>query len=186
MMDDRIAPELELTIEEFLALTESRPDGERWELIEGKAIMNPSPSQWHQVITGNIFMALGQIKLRTGAAWIPALGVGTRVPIDAMVFAGPATDSPVSENAIVLVEVLSKSNTKKDQAWRRKVYASVPNCEHYVALAQGKVEAVGYDRSADWTGAKITGLDSVLELPALGLEAAIPMREHYRWTPLAG
>jgi Uma2 family endonuclease len=70
-MDDRLAPELELTIEEFLTLTESRPDGERWELIEGKAIMNPSPSQWHQVIAGNIVVTLSAIKMRTGPHGFP-------------------------------------------------------------------------------------------------------------------
>ena len=44
----KLAPEDQLTIEEFLAFTDTRPDGERWELIEGVAIMNPSPVEFHQ------------------------------------------------------------------------------------------------------------------------------------------
>ena len=31
-------------------MVEARPDGEHWELIEGVAIMNPSPTEWHQQI----------------------------------------------------------------------------------------------------------------------------------------
>lgn len=36
-----------LTIEEFLAFTRKRPDGERWELIEGQPVLNPSPVTLH-------------------------------------------------------------------------------------------------------------------------------------------
>ena len=36
----KLAPEQQLTIEEFLAFTDTRPEGERWELI---AVLNPSP-----------------------------------------------------------------------------------------------------------------------------------------------
>jgi hypothetical protein len=103
-----------------------------------------------------------------------------------MVMAGAATDSPIANEAIVLFEVLSKSNTKKDQAWRRKVYASVPNCEHYVTLEQRRAEAVRYNRAAKWAGQAITGINARLELPALGADVAIPLRDLYRWTPLAG
>ena len=49
-----IPPEGQMTIEEFLSFTETRPDGERWELIEGVAILQASPSKPHQVIATNI------------------------------------------------------------------------------------------------------------------------------------
>jgi hypothetical protein len=39
----KLAPEQQLTIEEFLAFTDTRPEGERWELIEGVAVLDPSP-----------------------------------------------------------------------------------------------------------------------------------------------
>ena len=50
----RLAPEQQLTVEEFLAFTDTRPDGERWELIEGVAILNPSPTDYHQIVVANI------------------------------------------------------------------------------------------------------------------------------------
>ena len=194
-MRTRLAPEDQMTIDEFLAFAEARPDGERWELIEGVAFMNPSPTRWHQIIAGNIYMALAQVKLSTSAAWVPALGVGTRVPAsrnslpqpDAMVFENVSAHEPasVTDDALVLFEVLSKSNTKADQAWRKRVYASVPNCQHYVTVAQGKLEVIRYDRATGWQALPLTTLDKVLDLPALGTAVSIPLADIYRWTPLA-
>lgn len=80
--------DVRLTIDEFLAFYETRPDGEKWELIEGVARMSPTP-----------------------------------------------TDAPV------LFELLSPSNTRSDQVWRRKVYASGPNSQHYVTVSQSKATA---------------------------------------------
>jgi hypothetical protein len=50
----KLAPDEQMTIEEFLAFADSRPDGERWELIEGVAIISPSPVEHRQVIVLNI------------------------------------------------------------------------------------------------------------------------------------
>ena len=38
----KLAPEQQMTIEEFLAFTDTRPEEERWELIEGVPVLNPS------------------------------------------------------------------------------------------------------------------------------------------------
>ena len=188
----KLTPEQQLTIEEFLAFTDTRPDGERWELIEGVAIMNPSPVDHHQVIVLNIGTFLMTHKQRTGASWLPLLGVGTRVPIsprslpqpDVFVKEEPTTGSPVTDDALVLFEVLSRSNTKADQAWRRKVYASVPNCRHYVTVSLKTVEVDAYDRDNGSKKRTLASLTDALALPALGL--SIPLADIYRWTPLSG
>ena len=194
-MRPQLEPALQLTVEKFLAFTESRPQEERWELIEGIAVMNPSPTKWHQVIASNISAALVVIAVKHGYTWVPALGVGTRVPIspkslpqpDVMVFEHPLEDDamPVSDDAIVLFGVLSPSNTKSDQSWRRRVYASVPNCQHYVAVWQKDVRITRYDRATGWEAAHCEGLTAALDLPALGKKVSIPLSEIYRWTPLA-
>jgi Uma2 family endonuclease len=166
----KLAPEQQMTIEEFLAFTQARPDGERWELIEGVAIMNPSPVDHHQMVVANIVAYLITHKQRTGASWFPMPGVGTRVPVsphslpqpDVFVKEAPATGSPVTEDALVLFEVLSRSNTKADQAWRRKVYASVPNCQHYVTVSLKTVEVDAYDRDGAWKRRTATSLADCL------------------------
>ena len=191
-MAKHLKPEEQLTIDEFLAFTGARPDGERWELIEGIAYMNASPTDVHQMIALNIGQWLIRERQRLGASWIPLLGIGTRVPIsprslpqpDVFVKEGRLVGAPTTDAALVLFEVISKSNTKADQAWRRKVYASIPNCQHYVTVSQARITATRYDRATGWQGATLAGAKAVLELPALGTGVSIPMAEIYRLTPL--
>jgi Uma2 family endonuclease len=186
----KLAPDDQMTIEEFLAFTDTRPDGERWELIEGVAVLNPSPVDYHQFVVANIVTYLMTHRRRTGARWYPMPGVGTRVPIsprslprpDVFVKEGAMTGSPVTDDALVLFEVLSKSNTKADQAWRRKVYASVPNCRHYVTVSLKSVEVDAYDRDSGWKKRTVSNLADALDLPALDL--SVPLREIYLSTPL--
>ena len=180
----------QMTIEEFLGFYESRPDGEKWELIEGKACMSPSPTDWHQRIVLNITTALDAAKLATDASWTALLGIGTRVPAspnslpqpDAFVSEGALSGTHVTDDALVLFEVLSTSNTKSDQAWRRRVYASVPNCRHYVTVSATTAEVTRYDRADGWQGTSVTGLAAELDLPAI--EVSMPLSTIYRWTPI--
>jgi Uma2 family endonuclease len=186
----KLAPEQQMTIEEFLAFTDTRPEEERWELIEGVPVLNPSPIDHHQIVVTNIVAFLVRWKIETKASWLPLIGTATRVPVsvhslpqpDVMVKERPPTGSAVSDDGLVLFEVLSKSNTKADQAWRRRVYASVPNCQHYVTVSLRGVEVVAYDRAGDWRPRTAASLAEALELPALGL--AMPVADIYRWTPL--
>jgi Uma2 family endonuclease len=186
----KLAPEQQMTIEEFLAFTSTRPEEERWELIEGAPVLNPSPIDYHQIVVTNIVTFLMRAKVERHASWMPLVGTGTRVPAsehslpvpDVMVKERPLTGSPVSDDALVLFEVLSRSNTKVDQAWRRKVYASVPNCQHYVTVSLKTVDVSAYDRVSGWQQRSLADVADALDLPALGL--VIPVADMYRWTPL--
>ena len=186
----KLAPDQQMTIEEFLAFTDTRPEEERWELIEGVPVLNPSPIDYHQIVVTNIVAFLVRRKIEMKTAWLPLIGTGTRVPVsvhslpqpDVMVKEQPPTGSAVSDDGLVLFGVLSKSNTRSDQAWRRRVYASVPNCQHYITVSLKGVEVGAYDRASNWGQRSIVSLAEALELPALGL--AIPVADIYRWTRL--
>jgi Uma2 family endonuclease len=188
----KLAPEQQMTIEEFLAFTDTRPEEECWELIEGVPILNPSPIDYYQMVVSNIVAYLIAQKRQSGATWYPILGVGTRVPVsprslpqpDAFVKESALTGLPTTDDALALFEVLSLSDTRADQAWRRRVYASVPNCQHYGTVSLEAVEVVAFDRSSNWQARALMQLDQALELPALGV--AIPLADMYRWTPLGG
>ena len=187
-----LPPSDQLKIEEFLDFANARPDGEKWELIEGIASLSPTPSDFHQIIVGNLLMALGNWKSAHDTTWIPLIGVGTHVPVsprslpapDLMVKASAATGAHTSDEGLVLVEVLSPSNTKADRDWRLSVYRSVPNCSHYVTIAQRRVHITRYDRGANWRATEMRSIDDALDLPALG-DVTIPVAEIYKWTPLA-
>ena len=187
----KLAPEQQMTVREFLAFTASRPNGERWELIEGVAVLNAAPVQLHQMIVANIVAFLVAQKQATGASWYPMIGVGTVVPVspqslpqpDVYVQAGIPIDSPVTEDAVVIFEVLSRSNKKADQEWRKRVYSSVPNCQHYLTVSRKLPEVTVHSRDAAWKGVRFMGLQASAQLPALGV--SMPLSEIYRWTPLA-
>jgi Uma2 family endonuclease len=186
----QLAPEDQMTIEEFLSFTDTRPDDEKWELIEGVPVMSPSPVSFHQLIVGNIVTHLMNHKRATGAPWLPSIGIGTLVPVspnslpqpDLYVHAGPGSWSSTTGDALVIFEILSRSNTKADQAWRRRVYASVPNCQHYVTVSLKAVEVTVFDRSSGWKPRVVSALTGTLDLPALGV--VLPLDDLYRYTPL--
>jgi Uma2 family endonuclease len=189
-MPSKLAEADQMTVEEFLAFTESRPDGERWELIDGVAVMSPSPTDWQQTICTNLAHLLMAHKLEAGASWLPMLGVGTRVPIspnslprpDVLIRESAGTGSHTIDDALVIFEALSRSNAKADRAWRKRVYSSVPNCQHYVTVATSKAEIIRHDRAGDWEPATMTGLFETLELPAARVTLAL--RDIYRFTPI--
>ena len=186
----KLAPAQQMTIKDFLAFTATRPDGERWELVEGAAVLNPSPVGMHQLVCTNIVTLLMAHKNANDVSWVPLLGIGTRVPAspnslpqpDVYVQDGPADDSPVTDDAIVIFEVLSRSNTKADQAWRRRVYSSVPNCQHYVTVSLKTPEVTLYNRATDWLAKEHKSIEDTLELDAIGV--VMPLADIYRWTSL--
>ena len=77
----KFPPHQPMTVEEYLAFTDTRPDDERWELIEGVPVLNPAPIDYHQIICTNIATFLMNEKQRLDASWLPLLGIGTRVPV---------------------------------------------------------------------------------------------------------
>jgi Uma2 family endonuclease len=193
-MGAQLKLDTQLTIEEFLEFCEGRPNGERWELIEGVAVLNASPTDFHQVIVGNVLRYLLNWQDAHNAPWVAMIGIGTKVPAsknslpqpDLLVKENALTGTALTDDALLLIEVLSKSNTKADQAWRKQVYSSVPNCQQYVTVQQSRCSVTRYDRANNWRGAELKQLDDRLDLPALGANVSVSLTEIYRWTPVGG
>src|SRR6516162_3397489 len=59
-----------MTVEEFYAFTDTRPDEEKWELIEGEPILNAAPSPRHQLIVRNVVVALTLRERELNADWM--------------------------------------------------------------------------------------------------------------------
>jgi Uma2 family endonuclease len=180
----------QMSIEQFLALYDTKPKGEKWELIEGVPVMHASPTDWHQVIVGNLLISLASAKAAQGATWMPLIGIGTRVPAsprslpqpDLFVKERPMTGTSITDDALILFEVLSESNSRADQAWRKRVYASVPNCQHYVTVSMKTASTSRHDRATGWKAVTVNGLEAALALPCINV--LLPLAEIYRWTPI--
>jgi Putative restriction endonuclease len=180
-------PHDQMTIREFLAFTETRPDEERWELIDGVPVFKPVFGNTHRAVIGNIASHLLNHKNNAQPHWLPLLGIGIKSPTsnidlllpDALVQEGPVAWQQVTQDALALFEVCD--DTDKLNTWHR-VYSSVPNCQHYVTVSMKSPEVTAFDRAATWQARPVKGLTSSLDLAALGL--SIPLADIYRYTPL--
>ncbi|MDR7036799.1 MULTISPECIES: Uma2 family endonuclease [Methylobacterium] len=74
-----------LRIDGFLAMLEAAPEGDRWELIDGEALLMSPPSERHRQITADLIR-------RSGATWA-FVSAGLDGTID---LPEPAASLPVS------------------------------------------------------------------------------------------
>lgn len=181
-----------MTIAEFYAFTETRPDGERWELIEGEPVMNASPSFLRQVIAKNLLGLFARIEAEIRPDWIAVPGIGIRIGAgdrpepDVIVRPRLAPDNDPTardcDDAIVTFEILSPSTANTDLRWKRKAYATLPSVAAYVVIAQDGVEVVAYERSTGFAERLFESIDAALDLRAIGV--TLPLAEIYRDTGL--
>jgi Uma2 family endonuclease len=182
-----------MTVEEFYAFTDRRPDEEKWELIDGEPVLNASPSRLHQRIIKNVILGLSKFEQSPGVIWeiLPGLGVrvsDTERPEPDIVIIprdGSSLDALERDRSDVIVafEVLSPSTSSRDLKWKRVAYTSMPALSHYVVIAQDAVDVVVFDRAAGFEERRLISLTDVVEFPALG--AVLPLSEIYRDTGLA-
>jgi Uma2 family endonuclease len=182
-----------MTVEEFYAFTDTRPDEEKWELIAGEPILNPAPSQMHQLIIKNVIVALTIRERDLNAPWIvlPELGVRVsdkdRPEPDILVipFHHHSLDPQKRDVSAVIVafEVLSPSTKGRDLRWKRTAYTSLPSLTHYIVIAQDAVDVVVFARDDDFAEKRIRSIDKMIELRSLGI--SLPVAEIYRDTGLA-
>jgi Uma2 family endonuclease len=179
-----------MTVEEYFAFTDTRPDNEKWELIDGEPILNASPSDFHQIILGNLAYLLGMIRRQRPQAWLAMPGIGVRVsdtslpePDFLVVPAGRARRSGRETNEVLAAfEILSPSTMDRDLRWKKTAYTSLPSLTHYIVVAQDAVEVVVFERDTGFAERRYRSLSETIEMPALGI--SLPLSEIYRDTGL--
>jgi Uma2 family endonuclease len=181
-----------MTVEEFYAFTDARPDEEKWELIDGEPILNAAPSNRHQLILGNIVGALTVEERRVSAAWRAIPGIGARISTtsrpepDVMVLPKPLERGDLgardTTEALALFEIMSPSTATRDLKWKRIAYTSLPALMHYVVIAQDAVDVLVFARDRGFAEQRLNSLDAVLTFPTLGV--SLPLSEIYRDTGL--
>ncbi len=168
--------------EEYYAFLETRPDEEKWELIDGEPLLNPTPSYLHQKIVFNLVMLLGEQARRSPGGWevLPGLGVrlsATSIPVpDELIRPDKFIDGRDCDDMIVAFEVLSPSTAKRDLRWKRTAYASLPTLRQYVVLAQDAVDILSFDRETgaeNFSERRFTHAGEDFDLPAIGVRAGV-------------
>jgi Uma2 family endonuclease len=179
------------TVEEFFALIESRPEEERWQLIDGVAMMMPPPTLVHQRIALNLAFELNAHFRAHHPGLCAFHEVGLMVPeaelfrpeADVAVLDAMAEYESYANKFYFVAEILSDSNTNRDIAVKRQRYLQHPDNLYFVLIEQKRVWIEVLGRATGWQPVVLETLDAALELPEWGFRTTLA--NLYRGTPLA-
>jgi Uma2 family endonuclease len=180
------------SVEEYFALLESRPEEERWQLIDGVAMMMPPPTLVHQRIASNLARLLNDHFDARRLDFFAFQEVGLIVPeaelfrpeADVAVLDALADYDSYANRFYLVAEVLSDSNTDKDIAVKRQRYLQHPENLYFLLIEQKRVHVEVLARATGWQPAVLDRPDALLALPEFGFGAELA--KLYRGTPLSG
>lgn len=178
-------------VDAFMAFLESRPEKEKWQLVDGVAqrIMTP-PLIAHQGIAAELAFVLN-VALRANRPDLLAYcEAGVRLPgrldfqpePDVVVLSRQAPDSHWTEHFLLVAEILSPSNDREKIDRKVELYSEGPDNLHVLVVAQDAVKIVHRARTAGWRPEEL-GEEDRLVLPEFGLDVAV--LELYRGTKFA-
>jgi Uma2 family endonuclease len=189
----------------FRLFQETRPDHERWELVNGVPIMMVPPTISHQRIAGNLErlfndalaiynptrFAVQRSGVELGEAALAPIGEDYRPEPDVMVMdADYEPRQRFVDSAYVVVEIVSDTDhdpvPETKEPWievKRRLYLGHPACEAVILIDPYRVE-VRMDLRAKngWTSSTLTSLDDPLTVPSCGLQCLVA--DVYDGTPL--
>ena len=179
-----------LSVASFRTWLESRPDEERWELIEGVPMMMAPPNRRHQRIASNLESLLNAALKRHDPkfAAYQAIGVNivSSVPYDpepdvTVVREDENPDPRYADRFYLAAEILSDSDNGIIDS-KRDIYRAHPSCTCILLVRQDRAEIIVDRRTAEGWSSRVPHADDELKLPEFGLACAV--RDIYRDTPL--
>lgn len=125
------------------------------ELIDGYAYAMAGASKDHERISGNLFALFHAHLINT-----PCEPFNSDIKVkvaenffypDVMVVCDDKTDNEYyTDSPLIIIEVLSKSTRRKDQALKRRAYQSLASLQEYVLIEQDFVEVEVCRRMNHW------------------------------------
>jgi len=179
------------TADQFLDFYVTRPDEERWQLLDGLPMMMTPPNKVHQRLARNLERLLDSPLSRSRPELLAYRETGVRVPgisdfnpePDLVVLLADATYTYFDERFFLVAEVISPSNTAEMIDRKLELYQSHPDNLYCLTIDQDSVHVALYAREAGWARIDLRSLNDVLRLPAFSFEAKLS--EIYEGTPLA-
>ncbi|WP_414831879.1 Uma2 family endonuclease [Afifella sp. YEN Y35] len=180
------------TADQFLEFYMTRPDEERWQLVDGLAMMMVPPDVEHHKIGKRLTRLLDDALATSHPEWEAFEEMGVRI-------AGVADFNPEPDVVVVptaeisgryatifflAAEVISPSNTAEMIARKIELYQRHPDNLYCLTVAQDEVRVRLWSRETEWEMTEFTSLDDRLCLPAFGFDATLA--EIYRGTKLVG
>lgn len=170
-----------MTLEDFLAWEAEQP--ERWEFFNGEAFMMAGGSDVHNVVTGNMYMAL-RIGLQNARCNVFMSDVRLRRAEDDNLFYpdvfvtcsdADRARRQVKEDPVLIAEVLSPSTEAYDRGDKFAAYRRFGGLKTVLFLSQDRAHVECFTRGEDgrWVLSEASGDTARLTLPALGFELAL-------------
>ena len=177
-----------LTVQEFLAFYETRPDEEQWQLI---AIRMTPPFLVHQRIASNLQRLLNsalqlhvpdmRAEQRVGIELLPQFPEYRPEPDVAVIDRAITSDQRHVERFYLVAEILSDSDDERIDP-KRVFYRAHEHNRAILLVRQDAVELLERRTEAGWATETLRGADTMLRLPEFGLVCRLA--ELYRDTPL--
>jgi Uma2 family endonuclease len=175
----------------FRDFVASRPDGETWELIDGRIVMQAQPTFDHQIIAGNLERLLndalerigaGRIALQNPAVDLSPVVVGSQyVPDVGVIDAAVEPGARTTPTCYLVVEIASATDRKRAPGETRprldvkiETYERLAPCEAIVVVEQERFAVrVATRTEAGWSAATVEGPDAILAIPSAGLNCRL-------------
>lgn len=159
---------------------------ERYELVEGIAMMQAGATRNHERVAKEVFFALhmqvnqNEFDVNKGDFGVrirPGNKAGSILLPDVLVDVqtGDGTEK-VTETPVVVVEVLSESTDYTHHVGKFELYKLRPSLKQYVVFEQNLPKAYVWDRTdAGWPNEPkvIEGLDKTISFPHVGAQVAM-------------
>jgi Uma2 family endonuclease len=193
----------QMSDEEFVAFYAARPHAERWQLIDGDAIMMNPPKLRHQKIGGNLAWELNALfrvhmpnmsALQEAGLLVPGVQRFRPQADVAVIDDTVDLDTSWADRFFLAAEVLSESNSARMIERKRKRYMQHPLNQYVLVIAQLKPRVEVFARTKNWQPYVLTRLDDVLDLSDLMGAAAsggagrheisVPLFRLYAGTPV--
>lgn len=181
-----------LSIDAFRAWTETRPDEERWELIDGVPVMMTPPTKAHQRIASNLERLLNDALARSSPERAAYQRVGLNLgpivdnydpePDVVVIDVEESSDERYADRFYLIAEVVSASDRPKIEG-KREIYKLHEPCACVLTIRQDRHE-VRIDLRAEnsWTTQLLTRPTDELALAEFGLHCTLADLD--RGTPL--
>jgi Uma2 family endonuclease len=172
-----------MNVHQYLAFNATRPDKEKWELINGELFLNASPVSLHQWIAGNIIRHLYAPLRNAGHSYVAMIGIGVQIAelsaVEPDVMIRPRTNAHknICDDIVVAFEVLSPSTRLHDLDFKREAYPSLASLTHYVVVSAERMEVRVYARAAGWAEVVLVCPEELIQFESL--RAHISLAEIY-------
>jgi Uma2 family endonuclease len=183
-----IALPTRMTVDEFLAWAVRQEQQGRYELFNGRVVMQQAQNWGHAELCLRVHSVLAAAIERAGVPFYAApMGMTVRITKD-YAFEPDALVAPLPKprqadleipNPVIVVEVLSPSTARRDRTDKLAGYFKVPSIEHYLIVDPEQHEVGWCRREAGGAAQPPVRLsEGSLELSPPGIE--LPVAELYR------